>query len=79
MHYVLCCKTVLFYIYTSWTTAFHFHMYNCQGYAQYNSLVQQGNTNKGNKYHNAFDVDRFLKIYNRYYIQSILKEKLTGS
>lgn len=46
---------------------------------KYNSLVQQGNTNKGNKYHDAFDVDRFLKIYNRYYIQSILKEKLTGS
>lgn len=46
---------------------------------KYNSPEQQENTNKGNKYHDAFDVDRFLKIYKRYYIQSILKEKLTGS
>lgn len=46
---------------------------------KYNSPEQQENTNKGNKYHDAFDVDRFLKIYNRHYIQSVLKEKLTGS
>ncbi len=46
---------------------------------KYNSPEEQENTNKGNKYNDAFDVDRFLKIYNRHYIQSILKEKLTGS
>ncbi len=46
---------------------------------KYNSPEEQDNTNKGNKYNDAFDVDRFLEIYNRHYIQSILKEKLTGS